>query len=101
MVDKRDSVAVWADANGLDQTAEISVCRSCGTRSDMHIVEHSRPFWSVRIMHVECGWSSAAVGRRRHAGLRSVMVASTPTMFSGKVDFWVYNAHVACQCVVA
>lgn len=31
----------------------------------------------------------------------SVMVSATSSMLSGEVNFWVYNAHVACQCVVA
>lgn len=28
--------------------------------------------------------------------MRSVMVASTPAVLSGKVDLWMHDAHVAC-----
>jgi len=34
-------------------------------------------------------------------GSYSVVVSTSSAVLSGKVDLWMHNAHVTCQCIVA
>jgi hypothetical protein len=52
--------------------------------------------------HVGERRTSAALGQLRHVtSLCSVMVTASSSMLSGEIDLRMYNAHVACQRIVA
>lgn len=70
-----DLCSVWLTnlcltINVLDRNAEILCVAVAKQNSDVHIVECSRPFWNVRIMHVRgVGGTPRRSADARHVGL--------------------------------
>jgi hypothetical protein len=71
-------------------------------RRKLHLIEHSRSFWNMRVMHVGCGPPRASANSViQSESESSIMVSSAPAMLSRKVHLWMHNAHVPRQCIVA